>query len=347
MAVKGHGVRRATMKDVAKRAGVSLQTVSNYVNGRLDQMGDETRERVAWAMDSLDYRANVAAASLRSQRSRTLSVLVLDEESAFLADPLTHLLVAGVNDSAREHGYSVLIELGQGSEGAKGLLESLKDGRADGAVLQLYGPKAARRRSIVEATDLGVPVVIVDDIGLPRGTLAVRATQEHAAAELTDLLVGQGRTSIAFIGDAVTWAGVEQRLAGYRAALRRHHIAFDGSLVKLDAHDHAVDGERLAREVMTRRKRPDAIMCSNDLIAAGALRAVRGLRLRVPDDVAITGFDDSPFAGSLEPALTTVSIPAYEMGRAAAELLIQAMNADSIRHRQVELPTTLVRRESA
>jgi len=106
--------RRSTMRDVATQAGVSLQTVSNFVNGRFDQMSDATRTRVASTMESLQYRTNVAAASLRSQRSRTLSVLVLDEQSTFLADPLTHLLIAGVNEVAREHSYGVLIELGQG-----------------------------------------------------------------------------------------------------------------------------------------------------------------------------------------------------------------------------------------
>ena len=112
--------RRSTMRDVATQADVSPQTVSNFVNGRFDQMSDATRTRVVSTMESLQYRTNVAAPSLpserpqRSQRSRTLSLLVLDEQSTFLSDPLTHPLKAGVNDVAREHSYGVLIEMGQG-----------------------------------------------------------------------------------------------------------------------------------------------------------------------------------------------------------------------------------------
>jgi len=109
--------RRSTMRDVANQAGLSPQTVSNFVKGRFEQMSDATRTRVVSTIEWLQYRTNVAAPSLRSQRSqrsRTLSVLVLDEQSTFLADPLTHLLIAGVNDVAREHSYGVLIELGQG-----------------------------------------------------------------------------------------------------------------------------------------------------------------------------------------------------------------------------------------
>lgn len=343
----GSSPRRATMKDVAKRAGVSLQTVSNFVNHRLDQMGDETRERVAWAMESLDYRTNVAAASLRSQRSRTLSVLVLDEESAFLADPLTHRLIAGVNDVAREYGYGVLIELGQGSEGPAGLLKSLKDGRADGAVLQLYGPRASRKRCITEATSLGVPIVVIDETGLPSKTLAVRASQEKAAADLTELLLAIGHRRIAFLGDAVTWAGVEQRVSGYRAALKRHGIPIDVGLVRLEASDHVDDGERLATELLAARRPPTAFVCSTDLIAAGAMRASRARGLLVPKDIAITGFDDYPFAKALDPALTTVSIPAYEMGRQSAELLIQSIHGVAVERTHVVLPADLVRRDSA
>ncbi len=339
--------RRSTMRDVATQAGVSLQTVSNFVNGRFDQMSDATRTRVASTMESLQYRTNVAAASLRSQRSRTLSVLVLDEQSTFLADPLTHLLIAGVNDVAKEHSYGVLIELGQGGVSPDDFLASVKQGRADGAVIQLYGAKALRNRYLVQAHQAGAPIVVVDEIGLPQGTMAVRATQEAAAFELTKMLIDDGRTRIAFIGDVVAWAGNEQRLAGYRSALRRSGLAVDKSLIRLDALGQALEGERLAREVLTTQDPPSAIMCSSDLLAAGVLRAARAARLRVPRDLAITGFDDSPFASCLDPSLTTVSIPAYEMGRHAAAMLIASIQGESVDAAQVALPATIVRRQTA
>lgn len=335
------------MRDVARQARVSLQTVSNFINGRFDQMGDDTRQRVAWAMESLDYKTNRAAASLRSQRSQALSVLVLDEQSAFLADPTTHLLIAGVGDVAREFGYGMLIELGQVSDAQGSWLESLKNGRADGAVIQLYGPRATRKRCAIEAVKLGVPVVIIDDTALPADALSVRASQESAAAELTRLLAAQGHDRIAFIGDAVTWAGIEQRLSGYRTTLRKLGIPFDKSLVRLEAQDHAFDGERITDALLRSSNPPSAIICSSDLIAAGALRAARNQGLRVPQDLAITGFDDSSFAPLMDPALTTVSVPAHEMGRAAAELLIRAIEGNVIEQHSFVLPTTLVRRDSA
>jgi DNA-binding LacI/PurR family transcriptional regulator len=335
------------MRDVAEQAGVSLQTVSNFVNGRFDQMGEQTRERVASTMASLQYRTNVAAASLRSQRSRTLSVLVLDEQSAFLADPSTHLLIAGVSDVAKEHSYGLLIELGQGDVGPDDFLESITRGSADGAVIQLYGAKSLRNRYLARAQEAGAPIVIVDEIGLPEEAMGVRATQESAAFDLTSLLIDEGRTRIAFIGDAIAWAGNEQRLAGYRSALRRRGLTVDKSLIRLDAHGDAAEGERLARDVLTSNDPPSAIMCSSDLLAAGAVKAARALRLRVPRDVAITGFDDSPFASLVEPALTTVSIPAYEMGRRAATMLISAVQGEPVEDRHVALTADIVRRKSA
>jgi DNA-binding LacI/PurR family transcriptional regulator len=159
--------------------------------------------------------------------------------------------------------------------------------------------------------------------------------------------VGQGRDRIAFIGDAVTWAGVEQRLSGYKSALRRLGVPYEKSLVRLEVHDHAYDGERITEQLLSAPNPPSAIMCSSDLIAAGALRAARGTDLRVPQDLAITGFDDAPFAKSLDPALTTVSVPAYDMGRAAADILIRAITGKVIEQRHIVLPTTLIRRDSA
>jgi DNA-binding LacI/PurR family transcriptional regulator len=343
----GGRARRATMRDVAEQAGVSLQTVSNFVNGRFDQMGEDTRQRVSSTMELLQYRTNVAAASLRSQRSRTLSVLVLDEQSAFLADPLTHLLIAGVSDCAKEHSYGVLIELGQHGISPSEFLSSVKHGRADGAVIQLYGSKALRNRYLAQAQQSGAPIVIVDEIGLDQAVMGVRATQESAAFELTNLLIDDGRTRIAFIGDAVTWAGNEQRISGYRSALRKRGLAVDKTLIRLDAQGACLEGERLARELLAVPDPPTAIMCSSDLLAAGVLKAARAMRLRVPRDLAITGFDDSPFAVALDPALTTVSIPAYEMGRRAAAMLIATISGDGVPEPHAALPAAIVRRQSA
>lgn len=334
------------MRDVADLAGVSLQTVSNFVNGRHDQMSEETLAKVARAMEKLQYRPNVAAASLRSQRARTIAFLVLDEHVAFLADPLTDLLIAGAGDVARDHGYSVLVQGGRPDQLIADLLSPLFEGRADGAVIQLSGPRSVRRQTIDMASSAGLSIVIIDETGLSAGVMGVRAQQETGARLLAEFLIENGHTRIGFIGAAVPWAVVEQRLAGFRTAMRRAGLDVDPDLILLEATYQARDGELLARRLLESRKPPTAIMCATDLLAAGAMRAARTLGLDVPKDVAVTGFNDFEFSEYLQPPLTTVRVPAYEMGRAAASMLISAIEDRVPPEQSAVFPTELVLRGS-
>ncbi|MCX6431354.1 MAG: LacI family DNA-binding transcriptional regulator [Actinobacteria bacterium] len=331
---------------MADLAGVSLQTVSNFVNGRHDQMSEETLAKVAKAMEKLQYRPNVAAASLRSQRARTIAFLVLDEHVAFLADPLTDLLIAGAGDVARDHGYGVLVQGARSDQLNAELLSPLFEGRADGAVIQLSGPRSLRREIIDLASSAGLSIVIIDETGLGAGVMGVRAQQETGARQLAEFLIEAGHARIGFIGAAVPWAVVEQRLAGFRTAMRRAGLQVDPDLILLEATYQARDGEALARRLLESKKPPTAIMCATDLLAAGAMRAARTLGLDVPKDVAVTGFNDFEFSEYLQPPLTTVRVPAYEMGRTAASMLISAIENRTPSEQTAVFPTELVLRGS-
>jgi DNA-binding LacI/PurR family transcriptional regulator len=335
------------MRDVAELARVSVQTVSNVVNGRLDEMSAQTQERVFAALAQLGYRTNVAAASLRSQRIRTLAFLVLDEHAGFLADPLTDQLLAGVADVARERRYGVLMHGSRPGELDGEFLRPLREGRADGAVIQLSGPRALRRGYIDEARALGVSVVVIDETGLPPGVLGVRAHQWRGARTLTEHLLDRGHRRVAFVGARVPWAVVEQRVSGYRAALRARGIVPREDLVLLEAGYHAADGEGLAARLLGTRRPPTAILCGSDLLAAGVLHAVKAAGLRVPADIAVAGFDDFEFSRYLDPPLTTVRVPAYEMGTRAAELLIAAVEGAGTAKAPPVFATSLVVRASA
>jgi DNA-binding LacI/PurR family transcriptional regulator len=334
------------MRDVARLAGVSLQTVSNVVHGRHDEMSPATRDRVIAAMDQLGYRTNVAAASLRSQRVRTIAVLVLDEHAEFLTDPLMDLLIAGVGDVARDHSYGVLIQGARPGRRDAAFFRCVREGRADGAVIQLSGPPGLRREVIDEARALGVSVLVIDETDLPPDVMGVRAEQERGARQLTEHLLARGHRRIAFIGARMPWAVVEQRVAGFRAALRAHGLPLDEHPVLLEAGLEPGDGETLATGLLAGPDRPTAIMCSSDLLAAGALQGARTLGLRVPSDVAITGFENLSFAPFLDPPLTSVRVPAYEMGRRAASALITQLEGREVVQREIVLPVDLVLRGS-
>jgi DNA-binding LacI/PurR family transcriptional regulator len=320
------------MRDVAELAHTSLQTVSNYVNGRHEEMSVDTRERVATALSSLGYTTNRAAASLRSQRTRTLAVLVVDEHARFLADPLTDQIAAGLADVARDRGYGLLIHGARPDASPEEMLAPLREGRADGAVLQLSGARRSRRALVEHARSIGVPIVVLDETALPSGVLGVRAEQQRGARALTEHLIDSGHRRLAFLGAAVPWAVVEQRVAGFRQALRAHRLDPQEHPVVLEAGYDAAGGERLAGRVLDidADRRPTALVCASDLLAAGALRAAHRRKLHVPGDVAVTGFNDFEFSEFLDPPLTTVRVPAYDMGSCAARLLMAVIEGQDV-----------------
>jgi DNA-binding LacI/PurR family transcriptional regulator len=177
-----------------------------------------------------------------------------------------------------------------------------------------------------------VPVVVLDETALPSGVLGVRAEQQRGARALTEHLIDSGHRRLAFLGAAVPWAVVEQRVVGFRQALRARGLDPEAHPVVLEAGYDAAGGERLAGRVLDddARPRPTALVCASDLLAAGALRAAHRRGLHVPRDVAVTGFNDFEFAEFLDPPLTTVRVPAYDMGRRAASLLIDRLDGEDV-----------------
>ena len=198
------------MQDVAELAGVSLQTVSNFVNDRHDQMNEQTLAKVSKAMEKLNYRPNVAAASLRSQRTKTIAYLILDQNSAFLEDPLTSQHLAGVAEVADRRGYAILVQSGRPNQIDEESLAPLLEGRFDGAIIQLSGKPKLRKKSAEMALSSGLPSVILDEVGLSPGQLGVRADQEQGAFEITQHLINLGHVRIGFIATAAPWAVIEQ-----------------------------------------------------------------------------------------------------------------------------------------
>jgi DNA-binding LacI/PurR family transcriptional regulator len=337
------------MRDVAGRAGVSLQTVSNYVNGRFNLMSAETRERVGRELDLLGYWPNAAARSLRAKRTMTLGFLVLDEGARFLADPMTDLIIAGIGDVARDNGYALLIQAARPDpDDADRLFSPLLEERVDGAFLFLSGAPSVRRRTIRRVDELGFSFVVFEQA--PAGVPVVSVTAENrvGARRLTEHLLAGGHRRIAFMSTRTPWPMVEERLRGYREALSAAGVVAPELEVADGVWDPA-DGARMAEHLLDLPEPPTAIMCGNDLLALGALRTARIHGFRVPDDLAVTGFNDFEFAQFADPPLTTVRVPGYELGRVGAESLIARLGgqAPPSAGQRVTLPVTLQLRGSA
>ena len=328
--VSGSRYERPTMRDVAEQAGVSLQTVSNYVNGRFHLMSQETRERVGSELDRLRYWPNAAARSLRAKRSMTLGFLVLDEGARFLADPMTDLILAGIGDVARDHGYSLLIQAARPDPNhLDGLFAPLLEDRVDGAFLFLSGAPSIRRKTIRRMVALGFVFVVFEHAPAGVPVVSISADNRAGARALAEHLLAAGHRRIGFISTRAPWPMVEERARGYHDALRAAGIERDPALERSDGVWAPADGSDMADRLLSLPEPPTAIMCGNDLLALGAIRAARVRGLRVPEDVAVTGFNDFEFAQFADPPLTTVAVPGYDLGRLGAERLIAQLAGES------------------
>ena len=293
-------------------------------------------------MSELGFTPNIAGRALRSARSETLCFMLLDEGSHFLADPMTDLVIAGIGNVARDRGYGLLIRASLPDEPDPSLITPMLENRADGAFLFLSGEPALRHWYAAELARLGVPFILLEPSEDP-SMLSVTAADREGARRLTEHLIEAGHEQIAFVMAAVPWPMLEQRLLGYRDALA---VAGFKPRVYSSGGWNPVSGADHAERMLSGRRPPTAIMCGNDLLALGAIRAIRQRGLRVPDDVAVTGFDDFEFAEYAEPALTTVRIPGYEIGRTAGQLLVDVLEGQTPVAPQVTLPVELKLRES-
>lgn len=326
---------------------MSYQTVSNVMNGRVKEVSDETRRRVEAAMRELGYHPNAAARGLRSLRTRTFAFLVVDEAESFMADPLTAMVLSGVSDVARDHGYETLLRAERPTSVRSDLLRPVQDGRVDGVLLLLSGPATRRQAYVDELRQFSVPFVVFDELLHNEYDLVVRTDERAAARELTRLLIDAGHRRIGFVAAAMPWPVIEQRYLGFQDAFVEHALQHDVALDRFEGNWRPEGGQVMTASLMRGPTPPSAIVCASDLLALGALTAARELGLAVPEDVAVCGFDDFEFSKHTVPALTTVRVPAYRMGQIAAQMLIDSLAGRAVEPRQVVLASEVVRRQSA
>lgn len=334
-----------TIREVAKKAGVSLQTVSNVLNGRMSQMGPETRDRVLSAIEELGYQPNAQARSLRSQRTNTLAYLTVDPADHFLADPFHTLLLSGMADALRERDYCLLVQALPPQGPAEAFRRLHGQRRFDGAVLHLSGSPAERQRCARQLSASGCPFVLIEErVKGPRAAF-VRADNRQGAEQVVAFLREKGHQRVAFLTTERSWPAFEERLAGYQAALKAHHLA--------GPREWRIESENvgIAREFTesSLRREPNisAVLCANDVLAVGAIQAARRAGRKVPEDLAIIGFDDFDFSRFVDPPLTTVALPGYEMGHRAAESLLEYLSEGRFPENETVFPTTLVQRGTA
>jgi LacI family transcriptional regulator len=327
-----------TIKDIARVAGVAPSTVSKALNGS-GEVSETTRANVAAVAARLGYRPNSIARSLKVRRTHTLGVITNDHEGAF-----TTAMVHGVADVASGHSFGVFLCNSYGGRNKERQhIELLLDKQVDGIILT--GFKVEERGAPAAPTGR-VPLVYLYSYTAATDSPCILPDDEGGARLAAEHLIGLGRKRIAFINGPPSYEATHQRLAGYQAALEEHGLP-SGSRLVVTAGDWNQDsGFRLAQQLMSEPDRPDAILCANDDLAAGAILGLTELGLKVPRDVAIVGFDDRPFAAHLPIPLTTVALPLLEMGEVAAQKMFDAISGEHVDNELIRVPCRLVIRAS-
>ena len=325
---------RPTMSDVARAAGVSLKTVSRVVN-REPGVRPETSERVRRAIETLGFRRNEAARALRQgHRTRTLGLVIED-----MANPFYFGIMRGVEEAARGLGSLVIAASSdENGERERELTLALCERRVDGLILV---PAAEDHAYLLPELRLGVRIVFLDRP--PEGIAAdtVLVDNVGGADAATSHLLAQGHRRVAMVGDTPTLYTSVQRLEGYRDALTRHGVPYDEGLVRLGRHDVGA-AERAAEELLALPDPPTAVFAGNNRSTIGVLRATSQNGRRI----ALVGFDDFELAELLPVPVTVVATDSVELGRRAAQLLLERLAGDNGFPKTVVLPTTLVERGS-
>ncbi|MEU7873970.1 LacI family DNA-binding transcriptional regulator [Dactylosporangium sp. NPDC049140] len=336
---------RHSLKHVAERAGVSVKTVSNVVNG-YPHIRPETRARVEAAIVALDYRPNLSARNLRQGRTGLVALAVPELDNPYFAELTRHVVTA-----AAAHGWTVLIDHTDGDpdrerEVAAGIRDHLVDGL-------IFSPLALSGAELTGGADRTPTVLLGERIDAADG----RGPADHvavdnvaAARDATAYLASLGRRRIAALGVQHTAEGVSARLrlAGYQAALADAGLPADPALLAPADRWHRADGAAAMRALLDSGARPDAVFCFNDTLALGALRALHEAGLRVPEDVAVAGYDGIDDGRFSIPTLTTIEPDIERLATLAVELLAERIGGGADRPpRECLVPHRLTIRESA
>jgi LacI family transcriptional regulator len=330
----------ATMKDVARAAGVSIYTVSATLSGSAP-VSAELRARVRQAVKALGYERNSFASGLRQGTSSLIGLIVSDVTNPFFTE-----LVDCIQTEARQNGYSVLLGIsGHDVALEADLLRLMRSHQAAGTILGPAGGTADYRagelaagRMKVVAIDNAFPALGVDGVGLDN-----RRAAGLAVSHLADL----GHRRIAMVGGLPHQHVARERLAGYRETLRRRGLSFSEALVE-PGNFRLEDGYLACKKLMRSAPPPSALFVANNLMLIGVMRALGDLGLRVPQDISVCSIDDFPWATAFQPALTVVRQPIAEMAGAAFRALLARLEGEM--HppsRQLFLPQLVVRQSCA
>jgi DNA-binding LacI/PurR family transcriptional regulator len=331
-----------TIEDVARLAGVSRATASRVAN-HSPKVNPEARAAVQAAIAKLGYVPNRAARSLMTRRSDSIGVVIMEPADTLFADPFFGRLLVGISEGLADRDIQLILLMAQTPREEARVERYLRAGHADGAIM--VGPHGDDPLPARLEAD-GVPIVLSGRQPGPGGVSFVDSDNRGGARSAVAHLVARGRRSIATIHGTLDMSSGLDRLEGYRDALREAGLARDPAL-EAAGNYHPVEAADAMRELLGRRSDLDAVFAASDTMAAAVVRVLQEHGRRIPDDVAVVGFDDSPAALTTRPELSTVRQPIEAMGREMARLLLHRIDHPGDATSQVVFATELVVRESS
>jgi LacI family transcriptional regulator len=327
-----------TISDIAKASGVSQATAARAL-GNYASVSEKSRRQVLAAARSLGYHRNELAAALVAGSTRTVGLVVGDIENPFFAS-----VVRGLTDVVEVEGHTVLLaNSDEDVDRESHAIDTLRSRQVDGLVVATAA--TTELGHLERAAAAGRPVILIDR-PMPDSMFdTVTVGNEEGAAGAVAHLIGHGHSRIGIVTEEPVIASSAERLCGYRRAHSEAGTDVDEALI-VEGGPGQEDGRLGALALLGLEHPPTALFTASNLATYGALSAIRELGLRIPDDIALLGFDDFPLAGVIDPPITVVSQPVDEIGRRAGQLLLERLAGDDSPPQRVELETNLVIRRS-
>jgi DNA-binding LacI/PurR family transcriptional regulator len=326
-----------TMKDVAKLAGVSIQTVSCVVNDQ-GSISQETRNRVLQAIEELNYRRDPIARSMRTRQTRLIALLVLD-----ITNPVLSIIASQVEAAAYAENYSVLLyNVGQDARREQTYLDTAAERLVDGMIIV---NAVDREHTFARLEDSSIPTVLIDCLATSE-IPSVAVDNFQGAYIATQHAIELGHERIAHIAGALSLEVARQRADGYAQCIEDHNLHYQHIITAYNDRWDYHSGYRAMRQLIESDVPPTAVFAAGDQMAIGAYRALSEAGLRIPQDISVVGFDDIEAASFTTPPLTTIRQPFGDMARRAFALLLDLLDGRTPQETRVTLPAELIVRES-
>lgn len=327
-----------TIKDIAKKANVSITTVSLVINNKPHRISKETVDKVNKIIEECDYKPNVVAQSMITNKTKTIGLIVPDITNPFFSE-----LSKGIEDALNKYGYNVfLCNSYNNIEKEKEYIKVLMDRKVDGIIMSFS--KTINKKDYDEIKKLNIPVAFVDRIPQDNDMNCLSVDDEKGGYIATKYLIDKGHKNIACITADQEIISVKGRVEGYKKALSEYRIKVNNQYII--ESDLTVEGGINAGNEILRNGEVTAIFCCNDLMAIGVYEAAEKLGIIIPDDVSVIGFDNISFTKYLKPKLTTIRQCIYDIGDNAAQLIINLVNNNSVEFYSIKLDVELIERAS-